>query len=362
MTPGKIRVLVVDDSLTVRKHIVEVLSAQPDLEVVGEASDGKDAVEKCRTLRPSVVTLDMALPVMDGLAATEAIMAYFPTPILIVSASFNRGELLHTYEALRAGAVDVLDKPNGDRAADDGWEERLVASVRMVSRIKVITHPRARLASTAPPSARQAPGPVVAPRLPSRAAAPQVIGIGASTGGPGAVHEVLRGLTPRFRPSILLCIHIAEPFGASLAEWLDGLIPLPVVTARHGDIIASARGKVLMAPAGQHLVVRDGVVELHRGPPRHSCRPSIDLMFESIAASYGPAAVGCLLTGMGRDGAAGLRAIRDAGGLTFAQDEATSVVYGMPREAAQIGAAAHVLPLPAIGPALARLQPEVGGV
>src|SRR5437870_79999 len=183
-----IRVLVVEDSLTVRKRLVEVLTADPELEVVGEAEDGKAAIELCQRLRPDVVTLDMMLPVMTGLAATEHIMAYCPTPILIVSASTNRGELFRTYDALAAGAVDVLEKPNGVEPEDD-WERRLTSTLKLVSRIKVITHPRARLS----PAARPAP---VAPCVtPGRCRA---VAIGASTGGPAAVVHILRELPARY--------------------------------------------------------------------------------------------------------------------------------------------------------------------
>src|SRR5207247_7888626 len=186
----RIRVLVVEDSLTVRKRIVEVLAGDPGLEVIGEAEDGKQAIELCQRLRPDVLTLDMMLPVMTGLAATEFIMAYCPTPILIVSASTNRGELFRTYEALAAGAVDVFEKPSAIEL-DDGWDRTLVSAVKLVSRIKVITHPRGRLNGPRAPSARSA--------SPSSCRA---LAIGASTGGPAALVEILQGLPPGRRPPL----------------------------------------------------------------------------------------------------------------------------------------------------------------
>jgi two-component system chemotaxis response regulator CheB len=346
-----IRVLVVEDSRTVRARLLEVLASDPELVVVGEAHDGKQAIERCRELRPDVITMDMMLPVMTGLAATEYIMAHFPTPILIVSSSTNRGELFRTYEALAAGAVDVLEKPAADEP-EGAWEARFLSTLKLVSRIKVITHLRARTAARATDAlatlGRAASGA-------ERTCA--VVGVGASTGGPGALAEVLRRLPADFSIPVLLVLHIGEPFGRSFAEWLQGQIGRPVAYAEEGEAIAAARGRVLMAPPERHLVVRGAGVRLTNDPERHSCRPSVDVLFESMAAEYRAGASACLLTGMGRDGAAGLLAIHRAGGLTIAQDEATSVVYGMPREAVLMGAASLVLPLPEIGPAIAALRP-----
>ncbi|HXB98469.1 MAG TPA: chemotaxis-specific protein-glutamate methyltransferase CheB [bacterium] len=341
---SRLRVLVAEDSLTVRKRIVEALSASPDFEVVGEASDGKQAIEQCQSLRPDVMTLDMMMPVMSGLAATEYIMAYCPTPILIVSASTNRGELFKTYQALAAGAVDVLEKDLGE-GGDGDWEARLAGALRVVARVKVITHLKGR--QPQPPEA----GPLAAvqPGLALRAVA-----IGASTGGPGAVLALLRGLPKGFPLPILLVVHLTPAFGAAFAEWLDGESPLPVAYAKDGEPLPpSGRGCVRMAPPDSHLSLREGRLRLGQGPERHSCRPSVDVLFESVAAELGSGAVGCLLTGMGRDGAAGLLAMRRSGALTLAQDEASCVVYGMPREAVQLGAASRVLPLDRMAPTLA---------
>jgi len=341
-----IRVLVVEDSLTVRKRLVEVLSGDPELAVVGEASDGKQGIELCERLRPDVVTLDMMMPVMTGVAAAEWIMAYCPTPILVVSASTNRGELFRTYDALAAGAIDVLDKPTGGEPHGE-WEDRLRRTVKLVSRIKVITHLRGRLG----PAARSStPLPDLAVRP---AGGASLVAIGGSTGAPGALLEILRPLPRDFPATVLLVIHINEPFGVAFAEWLDGQSPVRVRYARDGERLGTQRdATVLMAPPGRHLVLERGVLRLTDGPERHSCRPSVDVLFESVARDAGPEALGCLLTGMGRDGADGLLAIRRAGGSTIAQDEATSVVYGMPREAVLAGAAEQVLPLHEIGAAL----------
>jgi two-component system chemotaxis response regulator CheB len=344
-----IRTLVVEDSVTVRKRLCEVLAAAPEIQVVGEAADGKQAIELCHRLRPDVVTMDMMLPVMSGVAATEYIMAHCPTPILIVSASTNRGELFKTYDALAAGALDVLEKPLGNET-DDGWDHKFVATVKLIARVRVITHPRARLGALG----RAHVAPQVA-RPTSTARRCNVIAVGASTGGPGAIVEILRALPHPFPLPLLLVLHISEPFSAAFADWLDGQTPTRVSYARDGDFVGDRAGQVTMAPPEFHLVVRDGRLRLTDDPERHSVRPSVDVLFESIAGEYGPTGAACLLTGMGRDGASGMLDVRRAGGVTIAQDEASSIVYGMPREAVLLGAAESVLPLSEIGPALTAL-------
>jgi two-component system chemotaxis response regulator CheB len=347
----KVRVLVVDDSLTVRKHLCEVLAADEEMEVVGEAEDGKQAIHLCQERRPDVITMDMMLPVMSGLAATEYIMAHCPTPILVVSASFNRGELYKAYEALAAGAVDVLEKQRGDEPAGS-WEQHFISVVKLVARIRVITHLRGRLGAPRPIN-RSVAHAVGKPSAMLARPGYQVIAIGASTGGPRAIVEVLRALPREVSLPVLVVLHISEPFGAAFADWLDGQTERRASYAKDGESVAAAAGRIVLAPAQRHLLVRAGRLYLTADPERHSCRPSVDVLFESLAREYGAATAACLLTGMGRDGAAGLLEIRNAGGLTIAQDEASCVVYGMPREAAELGAATHVLPLAEIAPALA---------
>ena len=355
-----IRVLVVEDSATMRHHLRESLAADPELVIVGEAVDGAQAVELCGRLRPDVVTMDMMLPTMSGLAATEHIMAEFPTPILVVS-SADRQELFSTYNALAAGAVEVMEKPRGD-ASDATWGKRLCSALRLVSRIRVITHPRAKLDGRGRTPAEPAATPVAAPPPPVVDGGLQVVTLGASTGGPGALTELLRALPAGFRTPILCVQHIAasEPFAVAFSDWLADQTGRPISYARDGLMVSALGGQVLLAPPDRHILIRDGKVRLSDGPPRHSCRPAVDVLFESAADSYGAAAAGCLLTGMGRDGAEGLLRMRARGAVTFAQDEASSTVYGMPREAALLGAAAYILPPARIAARVAELVPASG--
>jgi two-component system chemotaxis response regulator CheB len=336
---GRIRVLLADDSLTVRKRLREILESDPEIEVVGEAQDGREAIEICARARPDLVTMDMAMPVMGGLAATEYIMAHCPTPILIVSCSANRGELHRTGDALVAGAVDVMEKLPSDRPGDS-WERQFTATVKLVSRIRVVSR---RWSVVHPPgSVDVVPAPHPRPV--------EMVAIGASTGGPAAVAAVLASLPTSFTAPILLVVHISAPFAAVLTEWLNDQTYRPVRFGVDGEPVADGAGQVVVAAPDTHLVVRDGRVRLIGGPERHNCRPSVDVLFESVAAEYGAATAACLLTGMGRDGATGLQAIRASGGLTVAQDEASSVAWGMPGQAVALGAAELILPVAAIGP------------
>jgi len=332
-----LRVLVVEGDVATRIRVVRALAADPTVEVVGAVGGPADAFALCDRLCPDAVTLAPRLASGTSLQLVQDIMAARPTPILVVPAPRERTEPAVLVALLQAGAVEVL-RPPVTPEPERAWDGRLVAAVRAVGRIRVITHPRG------PRPRPPAPGPDPASsRL-------RVVALGASTGGPAAVSELLRMLPPGFPLPILLVIHVGLTFGRSLARWLDELSPVRVSLAKDGDPLPSlGEGGVLLAPPDRHLTVAAGKVCLTYDPPRHSCRPSVDVLFESVAREYGRSSVGGLLTGMGRDGAAGLLALRQAGAATFAQDEASSAVFGMPREAATLGAAQRILAPTGIG-------------
>src|SRR5271163_1103124 len=278
---GTIRVLVADDSLTVRKRMIQTLSTDPALEVIAEARDGRTATELCQRLRPDVITMDVMMPVMDGVTATEYIMANCPTPILMVSASSNRGQALQTFDALAAGAIDVLDKAAGIEA-DGMWERALVAAVKMVSRIKPIRRASVNRRSRVPRATVSAPQTTFIPARESDDAV--IVAIGASIGGPSAIAKILSQIPADFPLPILLVIHVAPEFSDSLVQWIATLSELNVRVAVDGEPMPRpGRGEIIMAMPDRHLTVAQGRLRLTDTPSRHSCRPSVDEMFESVA-------------------------------------------------------------------------------
>ncbi|MDY7092339.1 MAG: chemotaxis protein CheB [Acidobacteriota bacterium] len=337
MSLKPVRVLVVDDSLTVRGKIVESLEGSPGFSVVGEAADGRMAFDLCQRLRPDVVTLDMVMDGVGGLEATRRIMANCPTPILIISASAERGELIKTLDALAAGAVDVLDKPRPGESAEE-WEETFRRRLRRVARVRVITHLEGRRRKQTAEWPDQEPTPI-----PSRGI--RIVALGASTGGPRALRQILSGVTD-LPCVVLVVLHLGEPFSLALASWLQGLVPMPVSEVQGGERLDGLDGKILFAPPDHHVTVENGRLRLSRAPERHGLRPSVDVLFESLARHQDPSRVAAgLLTGMGRDGAAGLAALRRAGATTFVQDRETCTVFGMPSAALDLGAAEFTLGL-----------------
>ncbi len=362
--PERTSVVIVDDSALQRRFLRAAIDGDPGLVTVGEARNGRDAVALVERLRPAVVVMDLHLPVMSGGEAIERIMARRPTPIVVYSGYLDGADATNAAAALAAGAVDVIAKPG----ADDGgrleeYAELLRRRLRVAARVRVITHPRGRLRAAAPlPSAGPLPGlrrpqdgPSAGertPRVPPRHV--ELIVVGASTGGPPALAAVLGGLPVDLAPAVLVVQHMADGFIEGLASWLDGVCPLPVSVAVPGQRLRPAT--VTVAPSGTNLLVdRHLRVRTEVPPDTQHHVPGIDVTFSSVADAVGAAAVGVLLTGMGHDGAQGLRRMRDAGAFTLAQDEATSAVYGMPAAAVAAAAVDLQLPLPEVAAVLRQL-------
>jgi two-component system chemotaxis response regulator CheB len=334
--PSEVRVLIVDDSAVVRKILKRMLESDPGIRVVGMAADGGEAVELTAQLRPDVVTMDLVMPGMDGLEATARIMAYHPTPVLFFSSYFDREGMYSRLDAIAAGALDVVEKPT--LMPDDRWEAQagaLARKVKSLAQVPVIAHIRGAHVLSRQRAHAQGAGVTAGPAV-------DVVGIGVSSGGPRVLDELLAALPSTFALSIVVVQHMAEGFMTGLIQWLQQRCPLPVKVAEEGDAILPRR--VLFAPDWAHLVVLpSGRIHLSEADPVNGHRPSVDVALMSLAKVYGSRAAGILLTGMGFDGAAGLLAIRHAGGVTLVQDEESCVVFGMPRAAIDLGAAQRVL-------------------
>lgn len=331
-----IRILVAEDSAVVSRVLVDVLTTDPDIEVVGVAYDGIEAVAMTRSLKPDLITMDVRMPKMDGLVATRKIMEETPTPIVVVSASVNVQDLNITFEALRAGALEIIEKPKGVGQKDyEAMRGRLIRAVKAMSEVKVVRRmPEARLR-------RRSRLPKAVLRGGERG---RVVLIGSSTGGPAALEKILSELPEKFPAPVLVVQHIAPGFVAGLAEWLSQEAGLHVKVAAAGE--EPQPGTVYFAPDGYHMVVgSDGLIALDDGPPEKGHKPSIDRLFAAAARAWGSRCVGALLTGMGKDGVAGLAEVKQAGGTAFAQDESSAVIYGMPKEAVAAGVVDKVLPL-----------------
>jgi two-component system chemotaxis response regulator CheB len=360
----KIRVLIVDDSAIVRKMLTSILETEPDIEVVGTAPDPFIARDKILSLKPDVLTLDIEMPRMDGLTFLDRLMTHHPLPVIMIS-SLAQSSTRAALEAVNRGAVDVLAKPGGPYSVGDlkgDLPHRVRAAARSRLRKRNGAEPPARPpAPPAEPSARRDHGVPAQPAIaappatqPARFRNSMLLAIGASTGGTVAIEQVLTQL-PAQTPPIVIAQHIPAGFSAAFAERLNKVCAIEVREARDGD--AAKTGLALVAPGNRHMRVRNTassgwVVQLDDGPKVCYQRPSVDVLFQSVAEQAGRNAAGAILTGMGSDGADGLLAMRRAGANTMAQDEATCVVFGMPREAIIRGGAAQTLPLARIARAL----------
>lgn len=408
-----IRVVVVDDSALMRQMITSMLERDPAIQIVGVARNGREAIDVVQELRPDVVTMDVRMPIMDGLETTEHLMAYCPTPILVLTALSVSQDVDITFKMLGAGALEVIEKPRSNDPQEferTGYE--LIRRIKVLSRVRVVTHLRGRRkniseagvgqggellpstdaqrhlpaqvgdpvkrrrggtgmlgqANRAKTSATQEPAPRTRTRgtdlgemashaqLAPLGSFPLVV-IGASTGGPRIVYQLLSELPRDFAAAVVVIQHIAEGFSSGMAEWLASASSLPISLAFEGQLLQP--GEVLLTPDRRDILITSiGAVHLSDNPLLIQ-RPSIDITMQAAADVFGPLAIGVLLTGMGRDGAYGMLTIQKAGGYTIAQDEASSTIFGMPRAAIELGAAQEVLPPAQIAPRLVALVQQL---
>jgi two-component system chemotaxis response regulator CheB len=340
-----VRVLVVDDSSFMRKSLTHILESDPSIEVVGTAADGEDAIGKVKQLHPDVVLLDIEMPGMDGLAALAHIMAECPAPVLMLSA-LNKRDAAIAIKSLDHGAVDFISKPSGVISYDiDKLSDEIVTKVKAAAGVSV-----RKLGLCLPKESYRR-------RRPKPERRKDIIVIGASTGGPRAVAIVLSGLPRDISPGMVIVQHMSPEFVPSFVERLRWGCSLDVSTAREGEVIDS--GRVLVAPGGCHIAIaQDGDakrIHLSRKASPYAVFPSIDCAMESAARAYGQGVLGVLLTGIGSDGARGMRAIKEAGGSTIAEHESSCVVFGMPRAAIELGCVDEVVPLSQIGQTILRM-------
>lgn len=341
-----LHVLIAEDSLTVRELLVEILESDPEIKVVGQAKNGLEAVDLASRLKPDLITMDVHMPLVDGFEATKEIMALAPVPIILVSGSGSHREVELSLNAMRVGALMVVEKPGRPDGPEFARQrDHLLAMVKAMAAVKVVR----RRASTGRSATRAARGPASASRP-----AVRVVAIAASTGGPAAIQQVLGDLRGDFPVPVLVVQHIASGFLAGLADWLGSGCRLRVKVAEDGEPLRART--VYLAPEDRHLGLReDGRILVSNAPATNGFRPSATFLFASAARTYGAAAVAVILTGMGTDGLEGLKAAKAAGASVLAQDEATSVVYGMPREAVEAGVVDAVLPIGAMGAKLTNL-------
>ena len=349
MTDRMISVLVVDDSKVAQMLLVHILESDPEIRVVGAVSDGQAALDFIKEHAPDVILMDLHMPGMDGFEATRRIMETQPVPIIVCTATTDPLEVATTFRVMEAGAVACVGKPVGRGHADfDEMAENIRQTVKLMSEVKVVRRwARARLASALAPAAH----PVDVKPAPTKVT---LIGIGTSTGGPQVLQAILAGLPKTFPVPILIVQHIAQGFLPGLAEWLNQTTGLQIQIGAYG--VNPLPGHVYLAPDDFHMgVSRSGRILLTKEEPHNHLRPAVSYLFRSLADVCGPAAVGVLLTGMGKDGAGELKLMKDTGAVTIAHDRDSSVVHGMPGEAIGLGGATHVLPADEIADALVAL-------
>lgn len=335
-----IDVLIVDDSAIIRHQLRLILQSDDALQIIGEARNGEEAVALTKRLKPNVITMDLQMPKMDGLAAIRHIMAECPTPIVVVTGAEPDRDSELLLQAAQSGAVLTIYK-NSAVGGQRMVAEQLIKQVKSMSQVRVIKRP---LPHPTPPARNNRTVSLPAPPTANLKGKIKLLAIGSSTGGPAALYKILGQLPADLSIPVVIVQHISFGFVDGLAGWLNGGSQLQVKVAEHGERLQP--GTVLIAPDDRHLLVDPfGRVRLQEGEAIDGHCPSVTTLFDSVAQSYGALAMGVILTGMGRDGADGLKAMREKGAVTIAQDEASCVVFGMPKEAIALGAAVHVLPL-----------------
>lgn len=346
-----IRLLVVEDSPSVREFLLYLFASDQEIRVIGTASNGEEALEATKTHRPDVITMDLHMPKMDGYEATRLIMQNFPTPIVIVTGSASAGTQKTLLSALEAGALAVIKRPAGIGLPDHAAHVReLIQTVKLMSEIKVVKRwaRRDNMPEKQDKFPQQQALPTGKPSSPRR-----MVAIGSSTGGPLVLQQILSGLPRNYPLPLVIVQHIANGFTTGFAEWLGQASGFPCRVAKNGD--AMRAGQAYIAPNGyQAEVDNQGHILLKKDDLQHGHCPSVSSLFRSVAAAYGADAIGVILTGMGKDGAAELGLMHDMGALTIAQDKESSVVHGMPGEAILLGAASYVLSPEKIAVALNR--------
>jgi len=334
----------------VQQALVSILNSDPEITVVGTASDGAEAVRAAMSLRPDLITMDINMPEMDGFEATRAIMSATPTPIVVVTSKLDPKDSATLFRVMEAGALMVLAKPAAPGHPDrEESVTKLIRNIKLMAEIKVVRRVRRDVESGVRPEPQVTP-----------AVRPGIIAIGASAGGPPVLEQILSSLPSAMTAPILIVQHMAEGFTENFVNWLNHSSKLPVILPVHGT--RPLPGRVYVAPDGQHMGVGAGDrIVLSPAPPDNGLRPSVAHLFRSVAAVYGKRGVGVLLTGMGRDGAEELKLMRDNGGITVAQDRESSTVFGMPGEAIRLKGASYVLPPEGIVALLKRVAgPEAG--
>ncbi|MBU1906515.1 MAG: chemotaxis-specific protein-glutamate methyltransferase CheB [Candidatus Omnitrophica bacterium] len=343
---ASIRVMVVDDSPLMCKVLTNILNSDPQIIVVGVAHNGKEAVEIVSYLKPDIITMDIHMPVMDGLEATKQIMASYPIPILVVSTSVFKVGMSKVFKAISYGAMDVITKGDMEITEDRGAGVELLEKIKFLSNLKVIKQPLGK-------AEKEKKEKAAVLQISKKKALDRVVAIVASTGGPQVILEIIKSFPQDFPCGIVVVQHIAEGFVEGLVDWLNAECQMKVKVAADSEEIAS--GVVYIAPSGlQFRVEEDRRIHLFNEPAYNGHRPSGDVLLESVAKAYREKAIAIILTGMGGDGALGMKVVKQLGGRTIAQDEKSCIVFGMPKVAIQMGVIDDVLPVEKIAEEVAK--------